>query len=157
MTDTWGRLDDDSREAIRARVDQLRDDEVASRIPRTDGEVRFRLFGGLATAEADIALSGEEFAIGPPPPREVVLIAPEDFDYDVEATDQDAEMAASVDENLEPLREYYATDPRRAGRPVGRRARPEAAPGSWTTGLAGPRSRTRAIGAPASRTPRSRC
>jgi hypothetical protein len=111
MTDTWGRLDDDSREAIRARVDQIGDDEVASRIPRTDGEVRFRLFGGLETAEADMALLGEEFAIGPPPPREVVLIAPEDFDYDVEVTDQDTEMAASIDENLEPLREYYATDP----------------------------------------------
>src|SRR5215210_8603680 len=112
MADTWGRLNPDVRDAIRPRLATIGDDELASRIRRdARGEVRFKLFGGVAGVGAEEALRGEEYAPGPPPPAEVVLIPPEDFDYDVEITDEDRARAEPIDERAAGLQEYFQRDP----------------------------------------------
>jgi hypothetical protein len=112
MADTWGQLNPDIREAIRPRLETIGDDELESRIRRDEqGEVRFRLFGGVAGVGGEEALRGEEYALGPPPPAEVVLIPPEDFDYDVEITDDDKARAAPIDERAAGLQEYFRRDP----------------------------------------------
>jgi hypothetical protein len=111
MTDTWGKLDHASREVLAQRLDRIDEGEIEDRVPRDGEAVRFRLFAGAPTFDADAAFRGEDFAVGPPPPREVVLIAPEEFDYEVELTGEDAEMAAPIDQTLAPLSGYFARDP----------------------------------------------
>lgn len=109
--DTWGELDDAARSALQDRLDRVDEDDIRTRIVTADGEVRFRVFGNAASLDAETALAGEEFAVGPPPPAEVALIAPEEFDYQVELSTEHLEMAAPIDALLEPLRDYYAADP----------------------------------------------
>lgn len=112
MADTWGQLNDDVRDALRPRGEEVGDDELKSRIRRDDeGRVRFRVFGGVPGVGAEEALRGEDYALGPPPPEEVVLISPEDFDYEVEITGEDTAMAAPIDVRVSGLREYFSEDP----------------------------------------------
>lgn len=113
MPDSWGNLDDFAREVLRDRTAApLSEDEVDLRIRRdAQGRVRFRLFAGTEAVGASEALEGEEYALGPPPPTEVTLIAPEDFDYEPEITAEDEAAAAQIDEAVAGLRDYFAEDP----------------------------------------------
>jgi C1A family cysteine protease len=113
MSDTWGNLNESARASLHERaIDELSDAEVELHIRRDDeGRVRFLLFGGLDAPGAMEALEGEEYAVGPPPPAEVTLIDPEDFDYEPEITGEDAERAKPIDDAVEPLQAYFAEDP----------------------------------------------
>ena len=113
MTDTWGNLDDSARDVLRGRAaGELSDDELDQRIRRdNEGRVRFRLFAGMAVAGATEALGGEEYALGPPPPEEVVLIDLQDFDYEPEITADDTARAEPIDEAVSGLKGYFAKDP----------------------------------------------
>jgi len=113
MTDTWGQLNDSARDVLRDRAaGQLSEEEVEQRI-RVDeeGRVRFRLFGVPSAAGADEAFAGEAYAIGTPPPPEVTLIHPDEFDYEPQPTGENAAAAKPLDEMIAPLREYFAEDP----------------------------------------------
>lgn len=113
MTDTWGQLSDSAKDVLRDRAaGQLSEEEVAQRIHVDDaGRVRFRLFGAQPAMAADQAFAGEAYAIGPPPPREVTLIPPEEFDYEAQPSGEDAAAAQPLQEMTAPLREYFAEDP----------------------------------------------
>ena len=112
MRDTWGNLEPEVRDAIRPRAGQIPDELVESRIRRdADGRVRFRVFGGVVGTGAEEALRGEEYLLGPPPPEEAVLLDPEEFDYEVELTAEDAAAAAPIDDRIAALQDYFAADP----------------------------------------------
>lgn len=113
MTDTWGQLSDSAKDVLRNRaVGHLSEEEVAQRIRVDDeGRLRFRLFGAVPAIGANEAFAGEAYAIGAPPPREVTLIPPDEFDYEAQPTGEDAAAAAPVDEMIAPLKEYFAEDP----------------------------------------------
>lgn len=113
MPDSWGNLDESARDVLRGRaVRQIDDADLENRIRRDEqGRVRFRLFAGSDDYAATFAFEGEEFAVGPPPPTEVTLIDPEDFDYEPEITAEDDARAAPIDEAVEGLRTYFAEDP----------------------------------------------
>lgn len=113
MLDSWGNLDEAARDVLRGRaVGQLSDDEIDARIRRDEqGRVRFRLFAGVDDVGAAAALEGEEYALGPPPPAEVTLIDPEDFDYEPEITAEDEASAAPIEKQVAKLSAYFAEDP----------------------------------------------
>jgi hypothetical protein len=113
MPDTWGNLDESAREVLRGRSQPLRSRDDLGRRTRTDdaGGVRFRVFGGRDLPGAAEALRGEQFALGPPPPEEVSLIDPEDFDYELEISADDVGRGRGIDATLTPLRDYFARDP----------------------------------------------
>jgi Papain family cysteine protease len=113
MSDTWGNLNDVARGILRDRAArEVSEEELNAKIRRDeDGRVRFRLFGGPGGFGATEAFEGEEYAIGPPPPVEVTLIDPEDFDYQPQITGEDEESARPIDDAVAPLREYYSEDP----------------------------------------------
>jgi hypothetical protein len=113
MPDSWGNLDDFARDVLRERAAAtLSEEQVDIRIRRDEqGRVRFRLFAGTDEVGASEALEGEEYALGPPPPTEVTLIDPEDFDYEPEITDEDEAAGAPIAEAVAGLREYFAEDP----------------------------------------------
>jgi papain like protease len=113
MSDTWGNLNDAARAVLHDRAaGEFSDEELNEQIRRDeDGRVRFRLFGGPAVFGATEAFEGEEYAIGPPPPAEVTLIDPEDFDYQPQITGEDVESARPIDDAVAPLRSYFAEDP----------------------------------------------
>lgn len=113
MTDTWGQLTDEARDILRERAaGSLSENEVEQRVRVDDeGRVRFRLFGATPVAGANEAFAGEAYAIGAPPPPEVTLISPEEFDYDAQPTDEDAAAARPLDDMIAPLESYFAEDP----------------------------------------------
>lgn len=113
MADTWGNLGSSERNVLRERAaGRLADHELDQRIRRDDeGRVRFRLFGGVDVEGVETALAGEEYALGPPPPAEVTLIDPEEFDYTPEITAEDAARAEPIDAAVAPLQDYFAEDP----------------------------------------------
>jgi Papain family cysteine protease len=113
MPDPWGNLDAFARDVLRERAAaQLSEEQVDARIRRDEqGRVRFRLFAGTDSLGASEALEGEEYALGPPPPTEVTLIDPEDFDYEPEITADDEAAAAPIEDAVAGLREYFAEDP----------------------------------------------
>jgi hypothetical protein len=113
MSDSWGNLDEFARDVLRGRASaELSEDELDQRIRRDEeGRVRFRLFAGTDVAGAAEALEGEEYALGPPPPTEVTLIDPEDFDYEPEITAEDGARAEPIDEAVAGLQDYFAEDP----------------------------------------------
>lgn len=112
MADTWGNLDEAARGVLQDRAaGELSEQQLDDQIRRDhEGRVRFRLFGGTALPGATEAFEGEEYALGPPPPEEVTLIDPEDFDYVPDITGEDAERATTIDEAVAPLREYFVED-----------------------------------------------
>jgi hypothetical protein len=112
MPDTWGNLEESARDVLRGRSQRrLSADDLGRRFRRDElGRVRFRLFGGRTAPGAAEALDGEEFAIAPPP-EEVSLIDPADFDYELEISADDVARGRSVDTALSPLRDYFARDP----------------------------------------------
>jgi hypothetical protein len=108
----WGNLNDDVAEILKGRAaGTMSDAELDERFIRDDGRVRFRLFGAYPDSDALTALEGEEYAIGPPPPREVTLIDPEDFDYEPEITADDEDAAQPIDREVRQLEGYFARDP----------------------------------------------
>lgn len=113
MTDTWGGLNDAARDILRDRAANTVSDEELELSVRLDeeGRVRFRLFGVPTAAGAAEALAGEDYAVGPPPPAEVTLIHPDDFDYEPELTAADFAMAEPIDRTIAPLTGYFAEDP----------------------------------------------
>src|SRR5215217_4499983 len=112
MADTWGNLEKPARDVLRERAaGELSDDELDRRIRRDDWRrVRFRLFGGRAVPGAAEALEGERFAPGPPPPEEVTLISPDDFDYELLISPEDTVLAQPIDAALVPLQDYFVED-----------------------------------------------
>jgi C1A family cysteine protease len=113
VADSWGNLDESAREVLRSRAaGSISDDELERRFRRDEqGRVRFQLFGEREAPGAMEALEGEEYALGPPPPSEVTLIHPEDFDYEPEITAEDAAAAAPIDDAVARLESYFAEDP----------------------------------------------
>jgi C1A family cysteine protease len=113
MANGWGNLDEAAREVLRERAaGQLNEQELDERIRRDEeGRVRFRVFAGAKVVGAAEALAGEEYALGPPPPAEVTLIDPEDFDYEPEITTEDAARAEPIDQAIAELTEYFSEDP----------------------------------------------
>ena len=103
---TWGNLDTATRETLRNRaLGEISDDELARRFSRDDaGEVSFRLAGALDEIESD------SYTLGPVPPAEVWLIAPDEFDYDIQLSDEDAAAAEPIDAAIADLRGYFAID-----------------------------------------------
>ena len=112
MADTWGNLSDDEREALRSRAHQLADGELEARVRRDDeGRVRFRVVSGSAVDQRyDLLVSGDHAPAGTEPATEITLIDPEDFDYEPEISSEDAAAAASIDEAVAGLRDYFAHD-----------------------------------------------
>jgi hypothetical protein len=112
MGDAWGNLDESARDVLRSRAPRLGAGDAEGRVRRDDyGRPCFSVFGGRTTASAEQALDGEKFALGVPPPEEVPLIDPADFDYDLEIAADDVERGRGVDAVLMPLRAYFAHDP----------------------------------------------
>jgi Papain family cysteine protease len=108
----WGNLNDEARQALSRRaLGTVSDAELDQRIRRDDsGRVRFRLFGAEPRPDALRAYEEDRFDLGSPPPAEVTLIAPEDFDYEPQITAEDLEHARPITERVEGLREYFARD-----------------------------------------------
>jgi Papain family cysteine protease len=113
VSSTWGNLDTAARAVLRGRtVRSVSDDELSLRIPLDDeGRPRFRVFGSQAFPRVDEAPAGDKDAPGPPPPAEVRLIDPEDFDYELEITAEDTAFAEPIDRMIAPLADYFARDP----------------------------------------------
>ncbi len=146
--DTWGKLSENEREALRAQAQTLTNTEVEDRFREEDGRVVFRvrrktdraLAGPLDIDRAEVEEA--ERAARPLPVEEefevveISLIPAEEFDYEPEITEEDEEAARAIDEKVQQKAFYYSRD--RIGGPVERSALAEgeeAAPAPEAAGL----------------------
>lgn len=107
MSDAWGKLTDEEREALRSRARTFTQEEIDERFAVRDDVVFFRLYGELKEEEVGEPSWGEaeRYEVS-----EQALISPEDFDYDPEITASDREAAQPIDEELAGLEDYCAHD-----------------------------------------------
>ncbi|MFC1713348.1 C1 family peptidase [Candidatus Poribacteria bacterium] len=138
MRETWESLTDEQKASIKSRARTLSEDEVGERFAEQDGRVVFRIIRKTDRALAgglDIDGSEEEQGVDKPVAgkadagaaaiplgqasaggieedeiAEVTLISPEDFDYEPEITDADAEAAKPIDAAVSQLAGYYVED-----------------------------------------------
>lgn len=131
MSDTWGNLEENEREAIRSTARTMSDGEIADRFVEYDDRVAFKIVRKTDRALAgdlDITLASDpeialetttrgaideaalEAAAEARTEQEVVeitLISLEDFDYEPELTDEDQQAAAPIDASLAELEGFF--------------------------------------------------
>lgn len=137
MQDTWGKLKDKEKQIIGLSAKKLTDSEISERFALRNDTVVFRILRKTDRAMAgvldidrledelepdtsdieekseveeviqDQALKEEidDYEIS-----EISLISPEDFDYEVEITNDDKKAAKPIDKLLAEVKEYFAHD-----------------------------------------------
>jgi C1A family cysteine protease len=114
---TWGKLTDDERQAIRADARTFTESEVHDRFTKRDKATAFRIYrkpereiAEVPEGEADAGAFAAPVETAERVISEVVLISPEDFDYEPEITPADREAAKPIDDRAKLLQSYYARD-----------------------------------------------
>jgi hypothetical protein len=117
MSDTWGNLTDNEKEAIRSTTRKLTEAEINAQFAERDETVVFRIHRKTGLAPAAVLEFGRaegELEAGEPIGEiqiaEITLISPEDFDYEPEITKADRKAAEPIDALLSELEDYYAQD-----------------------------------------------
>jgi len=123
MADTWGNLKKAEKQAIATRAKRLTKHEIDQRFKREEGRVKFTILrktdralagpldidlpedGSREALAFEMAEGVEEYES-----TEVVLIPPEEFDYEPQITATDQQAAQPVDKTLEKLTGYFAQD-----------------------------------------------
>jgi C1A family cysteine protease len=117
---TWGKLTPAEREAIRADARTFTELEINRRFVKRDDVTAFRIYRRpkRETAEAP-GIDAEAGAFAAPGRAEeaagrvvseVVIISPEDFDYEPVVSAADQEAAKPIDERTTILKSYYSQD-----------------------------------------------
>lgn len=111
--DTWGKLRDDEKQAIKARARTLAQAEIQERFIQRGDVTAFRIFhtpGRTATEAAALAVPVTVEETEMRMVSEVTLISPEDFDYEPEITADDEEAARPINEAASAFESYYGQD-----------------------------------------------
>jgi C1A family cysteine protease len=110
---TWGRLTDAERQAIRADARTFTESEIRNRFAKRGEATVFRIYRRPERAVAEAEAFAAPAAPGETVERivsEVTLISPEDFDYEPEMSAADNKAAKPIDERTASLKSYYAQD-----------------------------------------------
>ncbi len=130
MSNTWGNLADNEKQAIRSSARKFTEAEINEQFAERDDTVVFRIHRKTDRALARVRdvdrLEGEP-GIGEYEIFEITLISPEDFDYEPEITDDDRKAAAPIDALLSAFAGYYAQDEVVLGEAVATESEAEAA------------------------------
>ncbi len=111
--DTWGKLRDDEKQALRTRARTLAQTEIQERFIQRGDVTVFRIFHEPGRAVTEAAALAVPVTVEETETRmvsEVTLISPEDFDYDPEITADDEEAARPIDEAASAFESYYGRD-----------------------------------------------